>query len=51
MLEAVPVQNRLKETMKTKEESTNGEFDVDFSKFFKRQATNLDLTIFEDTSE
>jgi hypothetical protein len=35
--------------MKTNEESTeNGEFDVDFSKFFKRQATNLDvLTIFE----
>jgi hypothetical protein len=34
--------------MKTNEESTkNGEFDVDFSKFFKRQATNLDVTIFE----
>ncbi len=41
--------NRLKETMKTNEESTNGEFDVDFSKFFKRQSTNLDVTIFEET--
>jgi hypothetical protein len=40
---------RLKDEMKTKEESTNGEFDVDFNKFFKRQATNLDVTIFEET--
>ena len=40
---------RLKETMKTNEESTNGEFDVDFSKFFKQQSTNLDVTIFEET--
>jgi hypothetical protein len=38
---------RLKEVMQTKEESTNGEFDVDIGKFFKRQATNLDVTIFE----
>jgi hypothetical protein len=38
---------RLKEVMQTKEESTDGEFDVDISKFFKRQATNLDVTIFE----
>ena len=38
---------RLKEVMQTKEESTNGEFDVDITKFFKRQATNLDVTIFE----
>jgi hypothetical protein len=28
-----------------KEKSANGEFDVDISKFFKRQATNLDVTI------
>jgi hypothetical protein len=27
----------------------NDEFDVDFSKFFKKQATNLDVTIFEET--
>ena len=40
---------RLKETMRTNEESTNGEFNVDFSKFFKRQSTNLDVTIFEET--
>jgi hypothetical protein len=33
--------------MQSKEESTDGEFDVDISKFFKRQATNLDVTIFE----
>jgi hypothetical protein len=33
--------------MKTNEESTNGEFNVDILKFFKRQATNLDETIFE----
>jgi hypothetical protein len=39
--------SRLNNTMKANEESTNGEFDVDFSKFFKRQATNLDVTIFE----
>ncbi len=40
---------RLNDTMKTNEESTNGEFDVNFCKFFKRQATNLDVTIFEET--
>jgi hypothetical protein len=41
--------------MNTNEESTNGEFDVGFSKFFERQATfferqatNLDVTIFEE---
>jgi hypothetical protein len=36
--------------MKTNnEESTiNGEFNVDFNKFFKRQATVLDVTIFEE---
>jgi hypothetical protein len=39
---------RLNETMKTNEGSTNGEFDVDFGKFFKKQATNLDATIFEE---
>jgi hypothetical protein len=38
---------RLKEEMQSKEESTDGEFDVDITKFFKRQATNLDVTIFE----
>jgi hypothetical protein len=34
--------------MKTNEESTNGELHVDFGKFFKKQATNLDVTIFEE---
>jgi hypothetical protein len=37
----------LKDTMETNEESTNGEFDVDIFKFFKRQAVNLNATIFE----
>ena len=40
---------RLDDIMKTNEESTNGEFNVDFGKFFKKQATNLDVTIFEGT--
>ncbi len=40
---------RLDDIMKTNEESTNGEFNVDFGKFFKKQATNLDVTIFEET--
>jgi hypothetical protein len=40
---------RLNDIMKTNEESTNGEFNVDFGKFFKKQATNLDVTIFEET--
>jgi hypothetical protein len=40
---------RLDGIMKTNEESTNGEFNVDFGKFFKKQATNLDVTIFEET--
>jgi hypothetical protein len=31
------------------EESTNGEFNVDFGKFFKKQATNLDVTVLEDS--
>jgi hypothetical protein len=32
------------------EESTNNdEFNVDFGKFFKKQVTNLDVTIFEET--
>jgi hypothetical protein len=35
--------------MKANEESTNGKFDVNFSKFFKQQSTNLDVTIFEET--
>jgi hypothetical protein len=35
--------------MKRNEESTNGEFNVDFGKFFKKQAANLDVTIFEET--
>jgi hypothetical protein len=39
----------LNDTMKTNEESTNGEFHVDFGKFFKKQATNLDVTIYEET--
>jgi hypothetical protein len=38
----------LNDTMKTNEESTNGEFDVDFGRFFKKQATNLGVTIFEE---
>jgi hypothetical protein len=37
----------LNEVMQTKEESTNGEFHVDIGKFFKQQATDLGLTIFE----
>jgi hypothetical protein len=40
---------RLDNIMKTNEESTNNEFNVDFSKFFKKQVTNLDVTIFEET--
>jgi hypothetical protein len=40
---------RLDDIMKTNEESTNGEFNVDFGKFFKKQARNLDVTIFEET--
>jgi hypothetical protein len=40
---------RLNGTMKANEESTNGEFHVDFGKFLKKQATNLDATIFEET--
>ena len=40
---------RLDDIMKTNEESTNGEFNVDFGKFFKKQATNLDVIIFEET--
>jgi 5-hydroxyisourate hydrolase-like protein (transthyretin family) len=40
---------RLNATMETNEERTNGEFHVDFGKFFKNQATNLDVTIFEET--
>jgi hypothetical protein len=40
---------RLNDTMKTNEESTNAEFNVDFGKFFKKQARNLDMTIFEET--
>ena len=40
---------RLKDEMKTKEESTNGEFDVDCNKLFKREAINLDVKIFEET--
>jgi hypothetical protein len=40
---------RLDDIMKRNEESTNGEFNVDFGKFFKKQATNLDVTIFEET--
>jgi hypothetical protein len=40
---------RLDDIMKTNEESTNGEFNVDFGKFFKKQATNLDVPIFEET--
>ena len=40
---------RLNDIMKTNEESTNGEFNVDFGKFFKKQATNLDVIIFEET--
>jgi hypothetical protein len=39
----------LDDIMYTNEESTNGEFNVDFGKFFKKQATNLDVTIFEET--
>ncbi len=39
----------LNDTMKTNEESTNGEFDVDLGKFFKKQAINLDMTIFQET--
>jgi hypothetical protein len=39
----------LNDTMKTNEESTNGEFDVDLGKFFKKQAIDLDMTIFEET--
>jgi hypothetical protein len=39
----------LNETMKTNEESTNGEFDADFGKLFKKQATNLEVTIFGET--
>jgi hypothetical protein len=30
----------LNNTMKTNKESTNGEFHVDFGKFFKKQATS-----------
>jgi hypothetical protein len=41
--------NDLKNRMKTNEESTDGDLNVDFNKFFKRQATNLDVTIFEET--
>jgi hypothetical protein len=40
---------RLNDIMKMNEESTNCEFNVDFSKFFKKQAANLDVTIFEAT--
>jgi hypothetical protein len=40
---------RLDDIMKTNEESTNGELNMDFGKFFKKQATNLDVTIFEET--
>jgi hypothetical protein len=40
---------RLNGTLKTNEESTNGEFNVECGKFFKKQATNLDVTIFEET--
>jgi hypothetical protein len=40
---------RLDDIIKTNEESTNGEFNVDFGKFFKKQAANLDVTIFEET--
>jgi hypothetical protein len=40
---------RLDNIMKMNEESTNGECNVDFGKFFKRQAANLDVTIFEET--
>jgi hypothetical protein len=40
---------RLNDTMKRNEESTNDEVDVNFGKFFKKQATNLDVTIFEET--
>jgi hypothetical protein len=39
----------LNDTMKVNEESTNSEFHVDFGKFFKKQATNLDVTSFEET--
>jgi hypothetical protein len=39
----------LNDTMKTNEESTNGEFDVDCGNYFKKQAANLDVTIFEET--
>jgi hypothetical protein len=35
--------------MKTSEESTNGELDLDFGKIFKKQAANLDVTHFEET--
>jgi hypothetical protein len=36
--------------MKTNEESTNGKFDVNFSKLLeKKQAINLGVTIFEET--
>jgi hypothetical protein len=31
----------LNNTIKTNEESTNGEFNVNFGKFFKKQATTL----------
>jgi hypothetical protein len=40
---------RINGTMKKNGESTSGEFHVHFSKFFKKQATNLDVTIFEET--
>jgi hypothetical protein len=40
---------RLNNTIKTNQESTKGEFDVNFGKFFKKQATNLDMTFFEET--
>jgi hypothetical protein len=42
---------RLDDIMKTNEESPDGEFNVDFGKFFKKQATNLDVTIFESTAK
>jgi hypothetical protein len=32
-----------------KRAQANGEFDVDFGKFFKKEAANLDVKIFEET--
>jgi hypothetical protein len=39
----------LNDAIKTNEDSRKGESNVDFRKFFKKQATNLDVTIFEET--